>query len=302
MNWRLSNFYSLGLFSQSFNQAQSTNNQAISAAGNANEPAWVSSNKNKNSGTSTKGKAGESAWAWTVQPFDHKVFIENRGQFDTLVNDNSKVIFGAQLGDNLFAYFTTTGIVYRSIVFPKLAEAEKEGKEGKDDPDKKPIKPVISYLNMQWEGSNPNVSFEAKEEKTDYYTYPTGPKSSVQVNLFKRFIYHNLYPGIDAEYTFISDKQGFKYSLIVHPGADLSVVKLKYKGAKSMSLNSNGDIVITNTNGIGNIIDHAPVSMYQEGGDVKSSYNLNGKEESFNADASYDKSKTLGQAARILLL
>src|SRR5579884_3664653 len=79
---------------------------------------------------STKGQ--KSDWAWTVQPFDHKVFIENRGQFDQLVGSKSKVLFGAQLGDNLFAYFTTNGVIYRQCVYPKLQAARKELAEKKN--------------------------------------------------------------------------------------------------------------------------------------------------------------------------
>ncbi len=286
---------SVGAFSQSPKQEQSSNQKTVSTISNTNEPAWVASKADKSTNSTTKGNTSEGTWAWKVQPFDHKVFIENQGQFDKLVNDNSKVIFAAQIGDNLFAYFTTNGIVYRNVEYPKYADAKKGAKEDPDyDPDRKPIVPVISYLNMHWIGSNPNVTFDAKEEQTDYYTYPTGPRSSVKVNIFKRFICRDLYPGIDAEYTFFPDKGGFKYSLIVHPGADLSVVKLKYDNAAGgMSLNADGDIVIKSGNGVGDIIDHAPVSMYQGGGNVTSSYNLNSNEESFKVDPSYDKTKTL---------
>src|SRR5579883_2483603 len=147
--------------------------------------------KGNDRGGATKGQ--KSDWAWTVQPFDHKVFIENRGQFDELVNSKSKVLFGAQLGDNLFAYFTTNGIIYRQCVYPKLQAARKELAEKKDyDPDKEVVKPVITYLASQWEGSNPDVSLDAQQEQTDYYTYPTGKTTSVQVNIFKKIIYKNL--------------------------------------------------------------------------------------------------------------
>jgi len=286
---------SVGAFAQSSKQAQSTNLKGTSTISNTNEPAWITQKADKSSNSTAKGTTGEGAWAWKVQAFDHKVFIENLGQFDKLVNDNSKVVFAAQIGDNLFAYFTTTGIVYRNVEYPKYADAKKEFKADPDyDPDRGPITPVISYLNMQWEGSNPNVSFDAQEEQSDYYTYPTGPSSSVKVKIFKKFTYRNLYPGIDAEYTFLPDKTGFKYALIVHPGADLSLVKLKYDGAAGgMSLDADGDVVIKSANGVGDLIDHAPITSYQGGGNVTSSYNLNGNEESFKVDASYDKSKTL---------
>jgi hypothetical protein len=190
-------------------------------------------------GSDGKGTKGQSPWAWTVQPFDHKLFIENRGQFDKLVSKKDKVLFGAQLGDDLFAYFTTKGVIYRLCVYPKLAAAERELAEKKGyDPDKEVVRPVITYLSSEWDGANPDVTVDATGEQSDYYTYPVG-KTTLQVNIFKKIIYKNLYPGIDAEYSFYPDKKGFKYALIVHPGADLSKVKFKYIDDKGMTIDGN---------------------------------------------------------------
>src|SRR6185437_13532998 len=221
---------------------------------------------------------------WSINPFDHKVFIQNAGQFDELVKEKAVILYGAQLGDNLFAYFTTNGIIFRTIEFPRISPKNAKG----EDPDKEMLPPVEHFLSAHWEGSNPDVTAEGQEERSDYYTYPVG-KTTLVVNIFKKITYHHLYQGIDAEFTFPKDKSGFEYALIVHPGADLSQVKLKYKGTKSIQVNKAGDIEIESE--IGQIIDHAPVSSYQEGGLVASTYKLNGTEESFNV--SYDKSKTL---------
>src|SRR6185312_12473924 len=228
---------------------------------------------------------GQTTKAWSVQPYDLRVFIQNAGQFDQEVNEKAVVLYSAKLADYLQIYINKNKIVYRLIDYPNVNK--KTGDLGDPDKDAKPA--VMHYLSYHWEGSNPNVTIEGQQEQSDYYTYPTGKSTSVQVNAFKKIIYHNLYPGIDAEFTFPKDTTGFEYALIVHPGADLSQVKLKYKGTKSIQVNKAGDIEIESE--IGQIIDHAPVSSYQEGGLVASTYKLNGTEESFNV--SYDKSKTL---------
>jgi hypothetical protein len=225
--------------------------------------------------------------AWSVQPFDHQVFIQNAGQFDQFIKEKAVILYSAQLGDYLHAYFTTNGIIYRLIEYPNIDRGAL-GKNG-EDPDKDLKPATMHYLSCLWEGSNPNVTLEGQQEQSDYYTYPTGKSTNVQVNIFKKIIYHDLYPGIDAVFTFPKDSAGFEYALIVHPGADLSQVKLKYKGATNMKLNPAGDIVIESP--VNQIVDHAPISSYQEGGSIKSAYNLNGTEESFNV--SYDKTKTL---------
>jgi hypothetical protein len=227
----------------------------------------------------------QSKWAWSVKPFDKKVFVQNAGQFDALINEKATILYMAQLGDNLFAYFTTNGIIYRTIDFPKVSPKDAKG----GDPDKEVLPPVINFLNAHWVGCNPSLTVTGEEEHTDYYTYPTGNSSSVIVNIFNKIVYHNLYPGIDAVFTFPQDSTGFEYALIVHPGANLSQVKLKYKGATSMKITPSGDIDIES--GVDQIIDHAPKSFYQLGGNVASTYVLNGTEESFSA--SYDVTKTL---------
>jgi len=228
---------------------------------------------------------GQTTKAWSVQPYDLRVFIQNAGQFDQEVNEKAVVLYSAKLADYLHVYFTTNGIVYRLIDYPNVNK--KTGDLGDPDKDAKPA--VMHYLSCHWEGSNPNVTIEGQQEQSDYYTYPTGKSTSVQVNAFKKIIYHNLYPGIDAEFTFPKDTTGFEYALIVHPGADLSQVKLKYKGAKNMSVDPKGNIVIESP--VDQIIDHAPLSSYQEGGSVSSNYILKGTEESFSAN--YDRTKTL---------
>ncbi|MDO9187769.1 MAG: gliding motility-associated C-terminal domain-containing protein, partial [Bacteroidia bacterium] len=53
---------------------------------------------------------------------------------------------------------------------------------------------------------------------------------------------------------------GIKYSLIVHPGADISKVKMKYDDM--VKLNDNGDLGIPTL--FGDIVEHAPVTFYSE--------------------------------------
>ncbi|HSY76137.1 MAG TPA: SprB repeat-containing protein, partial [Bacteroidia bacterium] len=115
-----------------------------------------------------------------------------------------------------------------------------------------------------------------------FYSYPIGKSSSINVNIFKKIVYHDIYPGIDIEYSFITGQPGIKYSLIVHPGADASVIKLRYSGTPNIKLNSNGDATMQTP--VGEITDHAPDSYYQNSGThIASSYMITaGNEESFS--------------------
>ncbi len=227
---------------------------------------------------------------WTAEPFDHKLFIKNAGQFNKDINTNDKVIYGAQVG-RANAYFTNNGLIYKykKLSEPKRKESKKEVEKeisGEKDQDE------THYANIVWVGSNPNATIEANEKQEYDYKYPSGIASTISVSVYKKITYLNLYPGIDVEYTFPKDKDGIEYALIVHPGADLSVVKLKYNDVDSIGLNEAGEVLVKTE--IGSITDHAPVCYYKdENTSVKVKYILNGSEESFKINGSYDKSKTI---------
>jgi gliding motility-associated-like protein len=218
---------------------------------------------------------------WTTNPFEHKEFIKNEGQFDD-AGKGDKVIYQAILG-NIKAYFTADGILYEYDKYSKPTKG--------DDPDeKKDVKPEQLYLRAKWQGANPQTSISADEELSYYCTYNAEGKG-IKANAFKKIIYRNLYPGIDAEFTFPDKKEGMKYSLIVHPGADISKVRLKYSGATVLRKDANGNILVSSP--LGRCTDHAPVCFYKDGGDVKMEYTLKGDAESFLVNGQYDKSKTL---------
>ncbi len=211
---------------------------------------------------------------WTAEPFNHQVFIENKGQFNSDIKGNKKVLYQAVLGA-VKAYFTPDGIVYKYDEISKNKDKDDED-NGKDD-----VPTVVChYLNSQWIGANPNVTIDASQERSDYYTYPVGKSGTIQANAFEKITYKNIYPGIDIEYSFPKGSKDVKYVVIVHPGADPSVVKLKYSGEKQMTVDNDGNIKI-NT-GWGQFVDHAPVSYYAEDhNSVSSGYKLEDSEESF---------------------
>ena len=226
---------------------------------------------------------------WTKNPFDHKIFIENRGQFDADINKETKILYQVMLGA-VKAYFTSSGVIYRYDEYPKRLESEKEEREKEGG--KENAKPLIHYLSALWVDANPNVIIDGDEQQAYYYTYPAGVNKNIKVNVFKKIVYRNIYPGIDIEYLFPEEKkEGIKYTLVVHPGADISKVKLKYDGANGGYIDADGNILMNSTIGI--ITDHAPVSYYQNGSSIKISYTLHGSEESFSIQYPYDKTKTV---------
>ncbi len=245
-----------GLFITENTFGQSTNSKTTSATNNTS--------------VSTRAK-------WQVNPLDHQIFVQNNSQFDGEANSSDKILFQAKLGDAK-AYFTAHGVIYR---YDKYLDNSPKGLE----------KPVTQYLPVEWENASPNVSIDAEEEQEYYYTYPTGESGFIKALVYKKIIYRNIYPGIDIEYSFPKDKDGIKYNIVLHPGADLSLVKLKYAGAQSAHIDKEGNVVVKTS--IGEFTDHAPVSFYKKGGSIAISYSLKGTVESFTESKIYNQSATV---------
>jgi gliding motility-associated-like protein len=242
-------------------------------------------------GNTTNGNAGYKI-NWTVNPFDREVFVENKGQFTADINNGDKILYGAQVGD-VYTFITNHGIIYKYTEHPEVQMSPDRKHYKFVDPDELDLslKPTEHYLIATWEGSGNNISTIAADEQTYYDTYPTAEKGTIRANVFKKVICRNVYPGIDVEYVFPKGKGGIKYTLVVHPGADLSLVKLKYKGAENMFIDKNGNVDIGT--GWGRFVDHAPVSYYgDDNSPTISEYKLNNNEESFTVN-NLNATKTL---------
>jgi CHU_C Type IX secretion signal domain/SprB repeat len=224
---------------------------------------------------SVSGKKTVKGKKWTTNPFDNQVFIENKGQFDGILPGNEKVYFVVRLG-GIQAFFTATGIVYRMKKYPPL-----DFSKGQDPDENGPPKPIIKYVYSEWKESNPNVQTSREEEQSFYYTYPSGADGTIKTNVFKKITYRNLYPGIDAEYSFKKGKEGIEYKLIVHPGADISKARLVYKGDAGSKITATGDIEAETKIGTFNM--SSPECYYQDNNEALNvSYLLKGNEESFS--------------------
>ncbi|MEO5673152.1 MAG: PKD domain-containing protein, partial [Chitinophagales bacterium] len=119
------------------------------------------------------------------------------------------------------------------------------------------------FLHMDWGNANENAAIEVENKTVDYYTYLDDKKTNgtIIARAFKKLIYKNIYPGIDAEYSF-HETEGMKYAFILHPGADPSVIKMQYTGAENIFTDEDGNVHFTTR--AGDITDHAPHTYYAD--------------------------------------
>src|SRR6185295_12825343 len=105
-------------------------------------------------------------------PFEQKVFIQNNGQFDGMNDRPGSDIQYAVDNNGTRIYFTPQGLTYQ-LYKPGRESAEAgENEREKDDV----VKTTPVFVQMEWEGANPQVKIEAENKVNDYYTYPDEKK------------------------------------------------------------------------------------------------------------------------------
>jgi gliding motility-associated-like protein len=250
---------------------------------------------------------GNNGSSWSAKFGYQKAFIENKGQFSipNSSDNSSPVLFAVDHGGTKI-YFTKKGITYSLLETYKKQkddrELERERKEEMNDPEaharheqeERRLKVKKDQITMLWQNANNNTQIIASDVTSDYHSYyfkqANGEyKNESNIKGYKKLTYKNIYPNIDIEYVF-HEKSGLKYSLTLRPGADPSIVKMVYD--HHVSLNSLGEIHIDTK--FGDIIDHAPLSFYQQNtaSVISSNFIKNGKTVSFQLN-NYDNTQTI---------
>jgi hypothetical protein len=222
---------------------------------------------------------------WTAKkPFEQYGFIENKGQFSqNVINEVQKPILYYTEKGRVKLYFTTSSLVftYDSLV------TDNDYKDNKET-DRPNVKLVPYSFNISWEGANANPQVEVHNQLDNYYTFSNPNdklgRSGIKANAWSQLIYHNLYKGIDVMFYF-PDKGGIEYDVIVQPGADLSVFKMKYNGA--IVKLSDENITIVSPFATFNV--NKPLAINPN---VSSAFKVSGNCVSINV-GSYDKSQLL---------
>jgi hypothetical protein len=110
---------------------------------------------------------------------------------------------------------------------------------------------------------------------TNFFYGNDSEKWCTDVPNYREVFYKNIYDGIDLRY--YSIENGLKYDFIVHPGAEIYDIKLKYEGAKKLEIDKNGDLKIITQ--LGNLTD-GNLICYQQYNDNQ--YKIDGKFKLFN--------------------
>lgn len=160
--------------------------------------------------------------------FKTDCFIENNGQYNRFNDENKPIIAGVDNGKDHF-YFHASGfrMHFKKLVLSDSMMREMSNLKLYSTRDYLQFaRKEESILNLDWIGVSPNSTILKEDKVNHYFSYGDAPYQS---NGYKKIVYKDIYPYIDAIYQ-IGTNGGIKYSLILHPGADLRNVQFRYTG------------------------------------------------------------------------
>lgn len=214
----------------------------------------------------------------------HYRFIENAGQWP------GQVHFAARVpGGNFYA---TTGrfqlVLYANGAEHQHAETNLVHEESSGRAFPSSTKNAAHSLFIEFPGGNAKSISGVSRVNEVYHFYQGNDPRQWRSNLqaYRGLYYHQLYQGVDVRITSVDEH--LKYDFIVEPGADASVIRIKYHGADYISTD-NGNLVIATS--VGSLVEKRPYAYQEIAGkkvEVPCYYQLHDDEVTFHFPKGYD--------------
>lgn len=210
--------------------------------------------------------SAQSSSGWTSDHQTDYAFVENLGQYDGRSWHSDEQIEYAYNHNPFYIFFSKSGLTYRlDKIIKNVAH--------KTDPYAPKRTNISELVFVRWIGANPDVKIVAENLHPNFFSFgmkdPISRETSSvdHANGYQKITYVNLYDKIDVEYT-IHPEAGVKYNVILHPGADPSVIKMDYSHTTThvqdekveLGLNNDGALEINTS--LGQILEKKPVTFY----------------------------------------
>ncbi len=169
-------------------------------------------------------------------------FTTNQGQWD------EKVKFRANAGGATM-WFAPDGAYYqftRTIKSDNSIGRQTPSSAPLHDLDREPDSYETMMIKANFVGANSKptmIGVDMMEYKCNYFIGNDPNEWYTDVPNYNAVIYEEIYDGIDLKY--YGNGRQMEYDFIVSPGADYTQIKIQYEGAESISLNDNGELVVT---------------------------------------------------------
>ncbi len=220
--------------------------------------------------TQTVAERGQGPNAFANLPI---TFVENRGQ------TNQEVRYFAR-GPH-YAFFLTPNEVVLSLEKPSAGATRENASYSKPGAEGSSTAGIA--LALQFLGANPAVTLHGAERAPGEVNYISGSNPAAWhtgLSSYMAVVYRDLWAGVDLE---LREKDGaLKYEFHVRPHARIEDIRLAYRGADSITLDSRGGLSIQTR--LGTIHDAEPVTFQEIDGvrrTVESHYVLEAGDHSY---------------------
>ncbi len=228
---------------------------------------------------------------YTFNSFSQIEFIPNQGQFYDFDGKTHPEILYKLESPGCNIYFKADGLMYQFYKFEEKSESEytKEEKEAKEHGNYGFISKKVFYyqMNVNFINSSSEVSFETGKETEMVRNYYLAhcPDGILNVKATDEITYKEIYPNIDLRFYSLDGK--LKYDYILHPGADVKMIKTQYEGFDEMDLNKEGYIEIKNP--LTTITDAKPIAFTETQSDIPVNFNFDKKNNTIQFDLEIDE-------------
>lgn len=190
------------------------------------------------------------------------LFTENVGQW------SEEVRYRAD-GAGVTVWFTDDG-VYSAFYSNQPPRRPLPGRDSIPGGASGPNDRQIDYLMVKtsFVGAEPSLKVGSQGEVASLVHYYIGENPSnwsLNVPAYRSVVLQEVYPGITLSY--YGNRQSLEYDFLIAPGADPSVIQLRYDGVESLRIDDSGNLVVTTD--WGDIIEKAPVVSQKVGNIVR---------------------------------
>jgi hypothetical protein len=203
-------------------------------------------------------------------------FEENRGQTDPRVRYLTR-------GEGYTLYLTD-----QEAVFSLSGAPSEPGALGSSPT------PPGAALRMGLVGADSGLELVGRDPLAGVVSYFKGSDPEewhTAVPTYTRVRYREMYSGIDL--VFSGTRNALEYDFVLAPGADPAAIGMRFEGAEDLSIDPEGDLVITTA--VGELVHRAPVVYQEVGGErreVPGAYRLRGDRVGFTLGP-YDPARPL---------
>lgn len=216
-------------------------------------------------------------------------FSENKGQ---ILDQHSKarkdILFYGE-NEGMTFYLSENGISYQQYQVATWKNQDPNLKLLGTEDKKVPDKMKVYRTDFRWVKPNRQITIknEAQLPGISRFRLPNGSIDHKEVRSYGSVVYQDVFEGVDVKW--YGTEEGLKYDYYVAPYADYSTIQWRIQGAKSISVDESGDLIVQTP--VGYIREAAPIA-FQSGRPIPAAWVVQNEIVSFQL-GEYDLSKPL---------